>query len=171
MATKGYRDLEVYQLSFRLAVEVDKMTKRLPKHEMYEEGSQVRRSAKSIPSNIAEGYGRRRYKADFIRFIIYALSSCDETRVHLDILCETDSLNRQDYNYFIGEYDKLGRKLNNFLQAVIRGHKEPYRQSSAVREPAADYDYLPGLDNDNDDPFIEAHHHHLHDDPPTADSE
>jgi four helix bundle protein len=166
MAVKSYRDLEVYQLSFRLAVEVDKMTKRLPKHEMYEEGRQIRRSAKSIPSNIAEGYGRRRYKADLIRFIIYALSSCDETRVHLDILHETGSLNRQDYDHFTTEYDKLGRKLNNFLQAVIRGHKEPYRQSPAVREPAAGYDYL--LDFDlNDALFIEDQC--LHDDPPAAD--
>jgi len=123
MAVKSYRDLEVYQLAFRLAVEVDKMTKRLPAHEMYEEGRQIRRSAKSIPANIAEGYGRRRYKGDFIRFIIYALSSCDETRVHLDILHETGSLNRQDYDHLTAEYDKLGRKLNSFLQAVIKGHR------------------------------------------------
>jgi len=155
MAVKSYRDLEVYQLAFRLAVEVDKMTKRLPAHEMYEEGRQIRRSAKSIPANIAEGYGRRRYKGDFIRFIIYALSSCDETRVHLDILHETGSLNRQDYDHLTAEYDKLGRKLNSFLQAVIKGHKEPYRQSSAVREPAAEYSYpsdfvggLPAADNE-----------------------
>lgn len=57
MAIRSYRDLKVYQLSFELAVEVDKMSKRLPKHEMYEEGRQIRRSAKSIPANIAEGLG------------------------------------------------------------------------------------------------------------------
>jgi len=164
MATKSYRDLEVYRLSFRLAVEVDRVTKRLPRHEMYEEGRQLRRSAKSIPANLAEGYGRRRYKGDFIRFIIYALSSCDETCVHLDILHETGSLNEQDYQYFTNEYDKLGRKLNNFLQAVIKGHKEPYRQPSAVREPVAEYDYLPVLDLEDD--VLPAEGRHLHDDPP-----
>ena len=162
MGARSYRDLEVYRLSFRLAVEVDGMTKRLPRHEMYEEGCQIRRSAKSIPANIAEGYGRRRYKADFIRFIIYALSSCDETRVHLDILHQTGSLNRQDYDHFTTEYDKLGRKLNNFLQAVIARHKEPYRQSPTAREPGVEYDYLPNADID-DALLIE--HYHLHSDP------
>jgi four helix bundle protein len=163
MAAKSYRNLEVYQLSFRLAVEVDKMTRRLPKHEMYEEGRQIRRSAKSIPANIAEGYGRRRYKADFIRFIVYALSSCDETRVHLDILYETGGLNQKDYDHFTTEYDRLGRKLNNFLQAIIGGHKEPYRQSPAVREPVAEYDYLPHPDLDG---TLSIKDHHLHDNLP-----
>jgi four helix bundle protein len=130
MAIRSYRDLEVYQLSFRLAVEVDKVSKRLPKHEMYEEGGQIRRSAKSIPANIAEGFGRRRYKAEYIRFLIYALFSCDETRVHLDILHATGSIPQADYDHFSKEYDKLGRKLNNFLQCVIEGHQEPYRQPS-----------------------------------------
>ena len=59
MSVKSYRDLPVYQLSFRLAVEVDEMTHQLPKHKFYEEGGQIRRSAKSIPANLAEGYGRR----------------------------------------------------------------------------------------------------------------
>jgi four helix bundle protein len=158
MAVRSYRDLEVYQLSFRLAVEVDKMTRRLPTHEMYEAGRQIRRSAKSIPANIAEGYGRRRYKADFIRFIIYALSSCDETRVHLDILHETGSLNRQDHGHLTAEYDKLGRKLNNFLQAIIGGHKEPYHESPSVRESGAEYEYEYQPDLDLDDAwFIESH--------------
>jgi four helix bundle protein len=61
MPIQSYRDLEIYQLSFQLAVEIDRLSKKLPKHEMYEVGSQIRRSAKSIPANIAEGFGRRRY--------------------------------------------------------------------------------------------------------------
>lgn len=66
----SYRDLEVYQLGFEFAVEVDGLSKTLPKHKMYEVGSQLRRSAKSIPANIAEEFGRRRYKQDYIRFIV-----------------------------------------------------------------------------------------------------
>jgi len=127
MRVQSYRDLEVYQLSFRLAIEVDRVSKQLPKHEMYEEGSQLRRSAKSIPANIAEGFGRRRHKAEFIRFIVYALASCDETHVHLDVLFETGSLPELAYRHLVTEYETLGRKLNTFLQAVIGHHVEPYR--------------------------------------------
>lgn len=62
---KSYRDLEVYKESKRLAIDVHKMTMTLPKFEMFEEGSQIRRSSKAITSLIVEGYGRRRYKAEF----------------------------------------------------------------------------------------------------------
>jgi len=127
MPIQSYRDLEIYQLSFRLAVEIDHLSKKLPKHEIYEVGSQIRRSAKSIPANIAEGFGRRRYKKDYIRFLVYALASCDETRVHLDMLCQTTSLDQEVYTHLSGQYDILGKKLNRFLQSVIKNHREPYR--------------------------------------------
>ena len=65
---------------------------KLPKFEMYEEGSQIRRSIKSVKSNIVEGYGRRRYKQDFVRFLVYALASLDETTDHLKTLFDTESL-------------------------------------------------------------------------------
>ncbi len=140
MTINSYRDLQVYQLAFKLAVEVDKVSRQLPRHEMYEEASQLRRSAKSIPANIAEGFGRRRYKNEYIKFLVYALASCDETRVHLDILHATGSLAETDYRYFSEEYDKLGRKLNNLLQRVIESHQEPYRQPQAVHESGIAYD-------------------------------
>lgn len=75
-----------------LSIDIHKMTLRdLPSFEMREEGPQIRRSIKAVRSNIVEGYGRRRYKRDFIRFLIYAQSSCDETADHLDTLHETGS--------------------------------------------------------------------------------
>ncbi len=122
----SYRDLEVYQLAFDLAVGVDRMSKELPKHEMYEIGSQVRRSAKSIPANIAEGFGRRRYKQDYVRFIVIALASCGETQVHLEMLCRTGSLTEDAYEDLNQRYDLLGKKLNRFLQGVIQHHRESY---------------------------------------------
>ncbi len=64
---KSYRDLDIYNESRKLAVEIHKLSLGLPKLELYEEGSQVRRSSKSVTSNIVEGYGRRRYKADYIK--------------------------------------------------------------------------------------------------------
>jgi len=62
----SYRDLEIYTLSYDLAIKIHKMSLTLPKYEMYEEGSQIRKSSKGITSCIVEGYGRKKYKADFI---------------------------------------------------------------------------------------------------------
>jgi four helix bundle protein len=75
---------------------------------------------------IVEGYGRRIYKADYIKFIVYALSSNDETIDHLETLYETKSLTDDVlYKQLLKEANTLGRKLNNFLQALIRGHNKP----------------------------------------------
>ena len=78
---KSYRDLDIYKLSKALAIRVHKLTMLLPKFELYEEGSQIRRSAKSVTSMIVEGYGRRRYKAEYIRYLIFSQSECDETYI------------------------------------------------------------------------------------------
>jgi four helix bundle protein len=76
---KSYRDLQVYQASHALAVEIHKFSLGLPKYELYEAGSQVGRSSKSVSANIVEGFGRRRYKADFVRYLVFAHASCNET--------------------------------------------------------------------------------------------
>ncbi len=94
------------------------MTLELPSFEMYEEGSQIRRSAKSIPSNIVEGFGRKKYQHDYLRFLIIAHASCNETIEHLEILYETGSLkDKENFNDYFKEYDTLGRKINKFIQA------------------------------------------------------
>ena len=120
---QSYKDLEVYQLAMKLMAEIHMMSlNELPKFEMYEEGSQIRRSSKSIVSNIVEGFGRRYYKKEFIRFLTYAVASCDETKGHLEMLCETGSLNRNIFNSLIEEYKTLGRKLYNFRKSIIEQH-------------------------------------------------
>lgn len=116
---KSYRDLEVFKESKRLAVSIHKVSLTLPKFEMYEEASQIRRSSKAVATAIVEGYGRRRYKADFIRFLIYSQSECDETILHLDFLFETQSYkNAESYNQLKNEYDNLSKRINKFTQWV-----------------------------------------------------
>ncbi len=120
----SYKKLEIWQLAREVVIEIHRMTlKDLPKFEMFEEGSQIRRSAKSVKSNIVEGYGRRRYKQDFIKFLVYALSSNDETIDHLETLFETGSLNdKSKFERIHSKIDLLGKKLNNFLKAVEKQH-------------------------------------------------
>lgn len=116
---QSYKDLEIYELAHGIALEIHKITLDLPNFEMYEEGSQIRRSSKSISANIVEGFGRKRYRQDYIRFLIYAHATCDETKEHLKYLFETKSLeDKQFFEELMEELDKLSRKINKFIQAV-----------------------------------------------------
>jgi four helix bundle protein len=115
---KNYKDLEIYSLSYDLAVKLHKLSLKLPKYELYEEGSQIRRSSKAVTSCIVEGYGRRKYKADFIRFIVYAHASCDETILHLNFINDTHELYGEELGLFVASYEELGGKINRFLQYV-----------------------------------------------------
>ncbi len=123
----SYKKLEVWQLSRELVIDIHKMTlTKLPKFEMFEEGSQIRGSVKSVKSNIVEGYGKRYYKNEFIRHLIYAQGSLDETTDHLETLFETESLKDQSlYENLHSRLDTLGRKLNRFLTSVRQTHKSP----------------------------------------------
>ena len=131
----SYRKLEIWKLARDLSVDIHKMTlNSLPRFELYEEGSQIRRSSKSIRSNIVEGYGRRIYKQDFIRFLTYAHASCDETIDHLEILYETKSLKDEElFQILAKKLNELGAKINRFIQTVSKTHlsvKEPFGEYS-----------------------------------------
>ena len=119
----NYKDLEVWQIARELSIEIHKMSLTLPKFEMYEVGSQIRRSSKSVRSNIVEGYGRRRYKNEFIRFIIFSIASTDETIDHLETLYETKSLpSKELFNSLLERANLLDKKLIRFLESVERQH-------------------------------------------------
>ena len=130
----SYRNLEIWQLARELTIGVHRMTiENLPKFETYEQGSQIRRSMKSVKSNIVEGYGRRRYKLEFIRFLTYAHASCDETIDHLETLFETGSLSDERlYRDLRDGLNTLGEKLNRFIQSVEASHL-------SVSEETTDY--------------------------------
>ncbi|PYL26636.1 MAG: four helix bundle protein [Verrucomicrobia bacterium] len=121
----NYRDLDVWQLARESVIGIHHMTStKLPKFEMFEEGSQIRRAIKSVKSNIVEGYGRRCYKQEFVRFIVYALAFCDETADYLETLASTKSLRDAATIEELGRrLDQLGRKLNLFLQSIERSHQ------------------------------------------------
>jgi four helix bundle protein len=120
----SYKKLEIWQIARKLVIDIHKMTLcKLPKFEMFEEGKQIRKSIKSVKSTIVEGYGRRRYKQEFIRFLIYAIASNDETTDHLETLFETESLTDQELYHDLSErLNKLGKKLNLFIKSVKKSH-------------------------------------------------
>jgi four helix bundle protein len=124
----SYRNLEIWERSRALSVAIHKMTlKELPRFEMFEVGSQIRRSSKSVRSNIVEGYGRRKYVLEYIRFLIFSIASNDETIDHLETLFETESLkNKILYDELHEQIETLGKKLNLFIQAIERSKKTSY---------------------------------------------
>jgi four helix bundle protein len=96
---------------------------------MFEEGNQLRKSSKSIPATIAEGWGRRFYKNEFVKFLIYALASCDETLVHLDFVYHSQYIGADQYKGYAERYNVLGKKINKYLQMVMKDHLKPQDKS------------------------------------------
>ncbi len=124
MEQKGYKKLKIYNLAHELALKVHKMTLNLPRFELYEEGSQIRRSSKSCSSNIVEGYSLRRYKNEYVRYLSQAYASCHETIEHLDYLYQTNSLkDKKLYDDLIKGYNEPCGMLFNFAQSVWEKHE------------------------------------------------
>jgi four helix bundle protein len=120
---KSYKDLDIYTISMDLFLALHPKTLKLPKYELYELGSQLRRSSDSVVSNIVEGYGRRKYKADFIRFLVFSHSSCLETISHIykiTVLCPDF---KADFEPFIQAHENLGGKIFNFMSYVEKNWK------------------------------------------------
>lgn len=117
---KNYQDLDIYQLSLELFFKTHKASFLLPNYELYELGSQLRRSSDSVNTNIVEGYGRRRYKQDFLKFLVYSHSSNDETVNHIRKIAKLYPALQDTFVPLQQEYDVLGAKINAFIQYVER---------------------------------------------------
>lgn len=120
---KSYKDLDVYKIGLDLFYLVHPLSLKLPKYELYELGSQIRRSSDSVVSNIIEGYGRRRYKADFVKFLVYSHSSCLETIGHLEKIAKLYPDCFYNMDELINNYEGLGGKLFNFIKYVEENWK------------------------------------------------
>ncbi len=90
---------------------------------MFELGSQIRRSAQSVRANIVEGYGRRRYKQDFVKFLTQSYASCLETISHSEMLNELYP--KLGFDGIIPKYETLGAKLFKFISYVEISWKTP----------------------------------------------
>ena len=98
------------------AIQMHKLSRTYPKHELYELGSQLRRAAISIPLNIAEGYGRKTHLKGFRQYLITALGSCNEVTVILEMSKDLGYLDKESYKKVSEAYDHLGRQLNTMVQ-------------------------------------------------------
>ena len=113
---RDYRDLVLWQRAIELAADVHQVTLKLPRHETFGMAAQIRRSAVSIPSNIAEGSGRRTTR-EFIAFLHIARGSLSELKTQLFLAQRVGYLDDADVTTTDSLSDEVGRLLN----AVIRG--------------------------------------------------
>jgi four helix bundle protein len=94
---KSYKDLEVYSLGLFYRC-------------------QLRRSSDSVPTNIVEGYGRKRYKSDFVKFLTYSYASCLETVFHIEKIAKLYPEIIKNEQEFINSYNELSAKIYNFIK-------------------------------------------------------
>jgi len=118
---KSHKDLDIYNLACEYAIEAHKLSLQLPKFELYEQGSQVRRSSKSIKDAIVEGYGRRVYKQDFLKFLTYSHASVMECISQLEMIDKLYGL--EETSDLIKKYDLLGGKIFTFIPYVEKNWK------------------------------------------------
>ncbi len=113
MAIRTYRDLEVFREAYAAALDVSRISKRLPSIEQYELGRQLRRAARSIPANIVEGWSKRASTPEFKRYLQIAIGSCDETRMWLELSKDEGYISEKDCQPIKDRYNRLGAMLGS----------------------------------------------------------
>lgn len=116
MPIKKCSDLDVYNLSFDVAMEIFKETKHFPKEELYSLFDQIRRSSRSVPANIREGFAKRKYVDVFIRHLNDALGSSEETMTWLDFSQQCGYLTKDRHLILSKQYKKIGAILYRLMQ-------------------------------------------------------
>lgn len=115
---------KIYTKAHALAVAIHKMSLALPSFEMREEGSQIRRSSKSVSAQIVEGFALRNYKNEYPHYLYRAYASCKETKEHLLFLFETKSLaNKNLFEDYLLAIEELNKMIYSFIISVDRGHQ------------------------------------------------
>lgn len=112
-------DLKVYEKLFELALEVHKETLTFPKFEMYELGSQLRRSANSPPANIAEGFDNKHLKV-YLECISRAFGEIRETKHHLRMAHAKKYLTKERLQYFFNKYEECSKMLYGLEKSLLK---------------------------------------------------
>jgi len=115
VGARGFRDLKVYQLAYRLAMEVFRESKTWAREERFLLTDQARRSSRSVPTNTAEGYRRRRYPNIFVLKLGEADGEATETQVSLDFAHDCGYLASAKHQELIEGYEEVGRMLGGMI--------------------------------------------------------
>ena len=112
---KGHRDLKVYQLAYKLAMDIFNASKSFPAEEKYSLTDQIRRSSRSVTANIAEGFRKRQYPKMFVSKLADADGEATETQVWLDFARDSEYLSTELHTELIKGYEDVGRMLGSMM--------------------------------------------------------
>lgn len=112
----GYRDLKVYQMAYRLAMEVFDISKSFPIEERYSLKDQIRRSSRSVCVNIGEAYRKRQYPKSFSSKLTDADAECTETQIWLDFSFDCQYISQELKQRLFQDYEEVGRMLGSMLK-------------------------------------------------------
>ena len=114
---RSYRDLQVWQKSMDFAVEVHTLTRGFPKEELFLLTAQLRKSSISVPSNIAEGHGRRSTR-HYVRFLAISRGSINEAETQLTLAERYDYISPSLHDGLIEKSGEIGRMLNGLIDSL-----------------------------------------------------
>lgn len=112
---RGYRDLKVYQLSYTLALEIFEESKSFPPAEKYSLTDQIRRCSRSVPTNIAEAWRRRKYEKAFVSKLTDSLTEATEVEVWLDFSRDFKYIDAKQQTYFLDGYEQVQKMLSSMI--------------------------------------------------------
>jgi four helix bundle protein len=121
---KNYKELKVWQKSYKLCLEVYKITGKFPKEERYGLTSQIRRSVVSIPSNIAEGYGRKT-TMDYIRMLYISYGSVCELETQVLLAGDLDLIEKGELGTLNKDIAEIERMLKALIKSLENKHLDP----------------------------------------------
>ena len=117
MAIETYRDLEIWKKGIEVVKGIYKLTEKFPKQETYGLISQMRRSATSIPSNVAEGF-KRYHNKEYKQFLHMTLGSCAELETQVTIAKELKCIQQSEEAILLEKLDHIGRMISNLLKKL-----------------------------------------------------
>ena len=110
-----HKDLEVYQLAFKSAMQIFQQSKTFPKEERYSLTDQIRRSSRSVCTNLAEAWRKRRYEASFLSKLSDAEAEAAETQVWLEFAVQCNYLEVESKQKLLTLYDNILGKLVSMI--------------------------------------------------------
>lgn len=117
MKIRSHRDLEVYNMAFEAAMEIFDLTENFPKEEKYSLTDQIRRSSRSVCSNLAEAFRKRKYPKSFVSKLSDSEGEAAETQVWLDFSFECSYIDKETYDRLYESYNNIiGKLVNMSLQ-------------------------------------------------------